>query len=544
MSSSCIRTGLQAGLITVLACATTNAQVTRLVSETEAGLPIIQACTAADVTDDGRFVSFQSITSALETVSNGRSDIFVRDMATGSYERVSEPTGGGDADGHSYNADMSPDGRWVVFESDATNLVIGDTNASRDIFLHDRLFGITNRVSTGSGGTQSFGLAFGPVVSDDGRIVAFYSSASDLIPSDGNGTFDIFVKDRDTDTTTLVSRSTLGLQAELPCTGPSLSGDGRFVSFHSKATTLSLSDTNGDFDVFLHDRQAGTTERVSNAPDGTVGDGASTGGHLSQDGTALAFVSDATNLIAFDPTSGPDVYVRNLTPDTTHRVAGSANATVHGLNTNGRFVLMTTDAPLAVDDTNGKPDVYVHDRFTGEATRASVNTAGEQATVASATPAMGSDSRYVVFQSLGANLAPGTGPGSDTDVFRRDTKSAFTDLRAGLAGATGVPELSGTGNAEPGTLISVVLTDGLPSATTFLVFGLAEIGVPFKGGTLVPSPDIVATLATSSSGGFILPALWPANAPSGVAIYMQAWIQDGAGPAGFAASNGLAMETP
>src|SRR5207249_1268748 len=210
---------------------------------------------------------------------------------------------------------LSADGRFVAFGSDATNLVAGDTNGTTDVFVHDRQTGTTERVSVASGGgTQGNGKSGGffafPALSADGRFVAFQSDATNLVAGDTNGTTDVFVHDRQTATTERVSVN--GFSA-----GPALSADGRFVAFHSTGSNLVAGDTNGATDVFVHDRQTGTTERVSGASDGTQGNDASAGPALSADGRLVAFHSSATNLVAGDANRAYDVFVHDRAVSTT-----------------------------------------------------------------------------------------------------------------------------------------------------------------------------------------------------------------------------------
>src|SRR5206468_8005529 len=142
-----------------------------------------------------------------------------------------------------------------------------------------------------------------PAPSADGRLVAFHSDATNLVAGDTNGATDVFVHDRQTGTTERVSVPSGGTEGNGFSAGPALSADGRFVAFHNTATNLVAGDTNGKTDVFVHDRQTGTTERVSVASDGTQGNGPSSGAALSADGGLVAFHGTATNLVAGD-TSG------------------------------------------------------------------------------------------------------------------------------------------------------------------------------------------------------------------------------------------------
>ena len=213
-------------------------------------------------------------------------------------ERVSVASNGGQADSSSVNPAVSADGRFVAFESDASNLVGGDTNGLNDIFVHDRQTGTTERVSVATGGTEANGVSYTPAISADGRFVAFYSNATNLVGGDTNGTSDVFVHDRQTGTTERVSVATGGAEANGGSSTAAISADGRFVAFHSDATNLVSGDTNGARDIFVHDRQTGTTERVSVATGGAQANSGSANPAISADGRFVAFYSVATNLVS------------------------------------------------------------------------------------------------------------------------------------------------------------------------------------------------------------------------------------------------------
>jgi Tol biopolymer transport system component len=175
--------------------------------------------------------------------------------------RVSVSTAGAQANGHSLAASISVNGRYVAFYSSATNLVARDTNGRRDVFRRDTQTGKTTRISVSSSGQQANGESFGPSIAPDGRYVAFYSDASNLVAGDTNNADDIFVRDNQTGATTRVSVTTAGDQAEGGSYSPSISADGRYVAFLSDATNLVAGDTNRLRDVFVHDAVTGATTR-------------------------------------------------------------------------------------------------------------------------------------------------------------------------------------------------------------------------------------------------------------------------------------------
>ncbi|MCB1321588.1 MAG: PD40 domain-containing protein, partial [Leptospiraceae bacterium] len=244
--------------------------------------------------------------------------------------RVSVSSNGTEGNAVADGGAISADGRWVVFSSDATNLVTGDTNGFRDIFLHDRSTSETTRVSVATGGIEaSGGQSLTTDISDDGRYIAFLSEATNLVAGDTNGFRDAFVHDRITGVTTRVSVSTAGVQGDAAVSDVKISGDGRYVAFASPATTMVAGDTNGLGDTFLHDRLTGETTRQSVTSGGAEG----TGGTLSQapgissDAALYVFSSGNTNLVASDTNASIDIFVRDRTASTTTRVSVATGGT-------------------------------------------------------------------------------------------------------------------------------------------------------------------------------------------------------------------------
>jgi Tol biopolymer transport system component len=212
--------------------------------------------------------------------TNFRTDVFVHDRRSRRTEQVSVGTGGIQGDNDSDSAAISADGRFVVFQSFATNLVAGETNNDLNIFLHDRLTGATDGVNSGLDAIDGNGAAGLPAISADGRFVGFASDSTNLVPGDVNGFIDMFVYDRKTDKNHLVSVASNDAQGNGDSSGfygPSLSADGRFVAFTASATNLIANNTNGADDVFLRDRKTGTTRRVSVGAGAKQGNGASFG---------------------------------------------------------------------------------------------------------------------------------------------------------------------------------------------------------------------------------------------------------------------------
>ncbi|WP_145975977.1 Ig-like domain-containing protein [Methanobacterium congolense] len=288
---------------------------------------------------------------------------------------------------NNYNAEpvISADGRYVVFSSEATNLVPEDGNGCDDIFVRDMLLGVTTLISHPNGG-ESNGNSYAPSISGDGRYVAFVSSATNLVSGDGNGCDDVFVFDRTSDSMKRISLAVNGTEANSYSDTPSVNGDGRFIAFVSDASNLVTDDGNGCSDIFLYDQTLNKLLRISTASNGTESDGMSYEPSISGDGRYVAFTSYADNLVS--------------------------------------------------DDTNWRKDVFVFDRISGSLERVSVSSTGQEAVTDSDHPSISADGRYVVFTSgyirprvaLAAarfshsyvdSLVPGDVNGF-TDVFVRD----------------------------------------------------------------------------------------------------------------------------
>ena len=286
---------------------------TRRVSVGAGGQQANGASSWPSISRDGLHIGFLSAASNLVPGdTNGTFDAFVRDLLASTTQRISVATDGTQGDGNSLYPAVSGNGRFVAFQSDATNLVPGDTNASLDIFVRDRLNGTTRRVSVGPGGVQADAPSTNrPVISADGRFVAFDSSADNLVTADTNQFQDIFVRDLQANVTSRVSVGVGGTESNSISTSPTLSADGRYVGFQSDSTNLVATDTNGMSDVFVRDRLAGTNSRVSVGPGGVQADGPSFTAALSADGHHVGFTSGATNLVAKDTNQTQDVFVRD-----------------------------------------------------------------------------------------------------------------------------------------------------------------------------------------------------------------------------------------
>jgi hypothetical protein len=364
--------------------------------------------------------------------------------------------------GVSSGPSASATGRYITFDSEATNLVPGDTNGVEDVFVRDLAAGTTERVSVASDGTPGNGQSSSPKISRDGRVVVFKSDASNLVPGDTNGVTDVFVHDRIAHTTVRVSVASNGTQSNAASSvndTPNIDGDGQVAVFTSGATNLVAGDTNDTSDTFTHDLLTGRTELTNVASDGTHGNGFAGGNaSISNDGRYVAFDSASDNLVP-GPGAVIGVYVHDRATGHTERVdiasnGAQANNNALDLGTwisgNGRYVTFRSFATnLVPGDTNGTTDVFVHDRRTGRTERVSVASNGAQAHGEQDThvsdASISDDGRVVLFDSFATDLVPGDTNFSQ-DVFAHDRVTGRTS-RVSVA-ADGSQGNSANGNSQ------------------------------------------------------------------------------------------------
>jgi tricorn protease-like protein len=373
--------------------------------------------------------------------------------------RVSVASDRTQANSTSNGASISADGRYVAFFSSASNLVDGDTNGYTDAFVHDRQSGETSRVSVASDGSQANNYSNWPSISADGRYVAFSSAANNLVAGDTNEIFDVFVHDRQSGETSRISISSGGTQANDISFMASISADGRFVAFGSYASNLVADDTNGASDVFVHDRETGETTRVSVASDGAQADAWSSFPSISTDGHYVAFSSAASNLVTGDTNEMPDIFVHDRQTGETSRVSLASDGTQANsgsvdisISADGRYVAFNSTADnLVAGDTNGRDDIFVHDRQNGETARVSVASDGSQAIGSSSQePSISADGRYVTFYTFASNLVPGD-TNMRADIFIHDRQTSATirvpNTPPGFLGndSSYAPSISGNG---------------------------------------------------------------------------------------------------
>ncbi|MBI5957664.1 MAG: PD40 domain-containing protein, partial [Chloroflexi bacterium] len=387
---------------------------------------------------DGRYIAFQTTATNLgSTVPGGL--IYIRDRNTRQTILVSVATDGKTGAGGSSRPAISADGRFVSFSSVSPNIVLSDTNGTGDIFVRDRQLNQTYRVSVATDGTQGNGESTLSAISADGRYVVFGSNASNLVLNDTNGCWDVFIRDLQTGVTSRVSVDSGASQANSSSTNPSISANGRFIIYESTASNLVTNDTNNSKDIFVYDKDTAQTSRVSLASDNSqTSSGESSSAVISGDGRYVTFYSTAANLVANDTNGLGDIFLRDRQTSQTARISvatdGSQANNVSedpAISTDGRFIVFRSlAANLVPDDTNNVADVFLYDQQTLPLTRISVKIGGIQSNGAAAyRPALSPDGRYIAFTSAATDLVTGD-TNSKEDIFLYDRTPATTTLVA------------------------------------------------------------------------------------------------------------------
>ncbi|MBW6438221.1 hypothetical protein KZ829_31295 [Actinoplanes hulinensis] len=363
---------------------------------------------------DGRFVAFASTASNLVAgkTDRMRTDLFVRDLDATTTSLASVAPDGTAGNGDSRSPALSADGRYLAFTSGATNLVAGDTNDQADVFVRDLRAGVTTRVSVADDGTQADSFSQSPSISADGRYVAFVTRASNLAPGGGASvTADVYVHDRESGTTTRVSVPAVDAVEQYNTAQPTISPDGQFVLYASDSPRQVPGDTNRKSDIVLYDRQANTRSRISLAEGGIQGNGSSSDPTISADNRYVSFTSTSTNLVA--------------------------------------------------GDTNRKADVFVYDRQLSRPVRVSAPSRTVEANGESSSPSISADGGHVTYTSMASNLVEGdTNNGGDVFVTDLSTgtieRVTVSDIGAQVAASvTAPPSISHDGRA-------VVFTSNAP----------------------------------------------------------------------------------
>lgn len=383
------------------------------------------------VSASGQRVVFESRAAGLAPDQTpAAANVFLRDRAAGTTILINTASGGVPVFADGLRPRISGDGRFVVFTSSSPDLVAGDTNGVRDVYIHDTLLRTTERVSVSTAGVQGNQYSDWADLSADGRFVVFESNASNLVDDDTNGLLDVFLRDRLLGLTRLVSRSNSGIQGSDSSFEPRISGDGSRIVFVSLAANLD-NDGNGLADIFLVERGAGTVARISRTPGGGLPDGASGSPRISANAERVAFGSSATNLVLVDSNFQPDIFVYRPSNQTTLNASLAPGGTNRGsyhpdVSADGLSVAFASDATnLGSGAGSILDDVYLS---TGGspvqiALVSRTHTGAEPNNGSSNRPSMSWDARDIAFASTSTGMVPGS-PAPFRNIFLRDRGAA------------------------------------------------------------------------------------------------------------------------
>ncbi|MHC4923975.1 MAG: TolB family protein [Planctomycetota bacterium] len=408
------------GCVSVLAFAGNRPRTPVLASIANGGAASNGGAYDGAVSSNGRYVTFYSDATDLLPTPTADSQVFVRDLRKGTTTLVTRSTEGMVANGDSFSPAISKNGRLVTFSSRAGDLVAGDTNDFTDIFVADLRTGDIEIISRPMGGGEGNDHAYmwGRAMSDNGRLVVFASSASNLADGDTNGQRDVFLHDRVRGETTLVSRTPAGIPGNGASSEASISPNGRFVVFDSSATDLTDEPSAGQYGIFLYDVRRGTLEQVTRAVDGGAPDGGSFDPVVSNNGRWVAFWSRATNLVDDDDNDNYDVFLVDRRKGETRLISrtpaeepGNGNSWGVVISANGKTILLySTSTDLVTPDDNGSNnDLYQYDPRRGTLTRLGPAPDGAQGDGdAYFSPAgLSSNGRWLQFTSSSSNLVEG-----------------------------------------------------------------------------------------------------------------------------------------
>jgi hypothetical protein len=467
------------------------------------------------VTTGGLFVVFESeATNLVANDTNGQRDVFARNPVSGTTERVSLTSAGTQANGGSFNADTSATGQYVVFMSFATDLVAGDSNGLTDVFIRDRTNGTTQLISIGLAGAGGNGISGYPRISPDGELVVFRSIADNLVANDTNGVYDCFIQNVATGARTRLLTST-GDEFNADCEEAVISNGTRRVALESEATNIVPGDTNGTSDIFVVTGSNNSVQRVSVSSGGVEGNGNSLQPSVSDSGLFIAFTSFANNLVLSDTNNVADIFVHNLATGNTRRVSvTSSGEAANGqsiqpfISQDGRYVLFSSTATNLPGGTGGFYQLYIHDRVTGITELVSKDANGNPGNDSSTAAALSSNNQIVVFESDASNLVP-----DDTnlvnDIFRSDI-GVFPPPTA-TPTITQTPSNTPPPTATPtGTIVPPTHTPTPTLTPTGTFFPPTNTPIPTATptGTFIP-PTHSATPTVTPTGTFMPPTNTP-----------------------------------
>jgi hypothetical protein len=438
-----------------------------------------------NISANGRYVVFASAASNLVSGdTNGKLDIFRKDLQTGSIA-ICSISSLGQANGDSYRPSASGDGRYVAFDSYATNLVTGDTNNVRDVFVKDMETLTVKRCSTSATLVEGNGTSIEPFITPDGRYVCFYSSSSNLVTGDTNNKDDVFLKDTQTDGITRCSVDSSGNEGNGGSSFPACTPDGRYVVFQSLATDLVSGDYNGKYDVFRKDMVTKAISMLSTSSSNIQGNDASYAPVISDDGRYVSFVSLAYNLVAGDANDGSyDVFRKDMqtsgitccSTSSTGVKGDGLSGSYSSISSDGRYVLFCNNSTnLVPGDSNSNYDVFRKDLGNQKLIRCSTSSSDGEGNGSSKITSfsMSADGRKCTFYSPASNLVSGDINGV-SDVFLKDLSPPAISSISPNSGATGT-EVTIKGSRFGPNRVSSYVTFGGKKATTYTAWSDTQI---------------------------------------------------------------------
>ena len=401
---------------------------------TSGGIPNSYAGSPA-ISQNGRYVAFQSAsTNLVSTTTNGQYQIYVRDRFSGTTTLASISSSGTVGNSYSTQPRISSDGKYVVFTSNSSNLVSGDTNAKTDAFIHNMATGNTDLISKNVSGTISNGYTETPDITFDGRYVVFSSYATNLVtsPSVTSGNH-IYLKDLSNGTVKLLSQSSTGSVANADSWNPRISCEGRTVVFQSYANNLVSGDTNNPSlsksRIYVEDLLNGIDPVYITG----TGNDNMVYPSVSCNGNYVGFSSDASNLVSGDTNSSQDTFIFDRNTSTIERISINSSSTqgndssygLPGISNDGRYVVFSSDATnFASGDTNGVVDIFLRNREAGTTELLSRNSGGTISNGNNSGADLSSDGRYATYASYSNNLVSGFS-NTNTSIFTSQTGASY-----------------------------------------------------------------------------------------------------------------------
>jgi len=467
--------------------------VTERISFTEDGSSVSENCADPAISADGRFVAFSTEEALLAADDNGRSDIYVQDRETGLLVCASVNYWGQYVDGDAMYPSISANGRCVAFETTADAFGF-DVNGTTDVIFVDLDEGVP-RMASGTNGSIVSGnnTSRAPSLSADGRYVAFQTAASDILPGDTNTKWDIYVHDMLTGNVSRASIGTLG-ESNDNSFNPSISANGLRVAFESLASNLIFGDANGERDIFVHRFDGGFTQLMTRSAVGDQSDNSSHHAEISDDGIIVLYRSEASNLVANDLNGQSDAFYGIVGQQGAFLVSASlagtpANgSTTHvNLSPDGRYAAFRNSGNNLTPSSSGIADVYLRDLETLSTWLVSRPTGATLvANHGSSAPAVSENGAHVAFLSNATNLDL-SDTNSVTDIYVRTTiedATPYCDTMITVAGCEPSITSIGISSASADAGFNIVATDVAPDKPSLLFYGFSgRKSLPFMGGT-------------------------------------------------------------